>query len=348
MTTDLITQLGGRERLESSLQLNTEWILKSFAVHENKGSASYRTTFGRWASLYPETTGYLLRSKLGDNFSKMATDDVIPYLLSLQNKDGSFKDPETGKALNVFDTSQIILGLLHRSSQTEKAVSSINHTYQWMLSHLLPSGKFSTYNYVQDYNPSYYARIAWTLLAYEKAVDIKHTQSLTLLDYILSLQNDNLSFRDWGLSPDSHGLTHTIAYTLRGLYESARILDDENLTSLCTDTLLLLSKHITKNKKAAASYDQNWKGDHSYICSVGNAQLAYLYLRVAQDSNNPQYLEPVFFLLKPLVQAQRTWLFNKGAIPASIPIWGKYHRFRYTNWTQKFYNDAIHLLLNFR
>ena len=38
---------------------------------------------------------------------------------------------------------------------------------------------------------------------------------------------------------------------------------------------------------------------------------------------------------------------NKGAIPSSIPLYGPYQRFKYTNWTQKFYCDATMSVMEF-
>ncbi len=364
MTNDIIDQLGGVELLKKRIDLSLLWLDNSLAACNNQGSSAYRHALGKWAPIYPETTGYLLGTYVQGNLQSsdeslrdqrvdIIFSNVIPYLVSLQNKGGSFRDPSTGETLNVFDTSQIIKGLIDvypiiAVSNPSYIIDAIDKAYHWIISNLNDGGIFDDYNYVSGYNPSYYSRVAWVLLSVENILQYANKKSLALLQYVLSLQNENLSFRNWGLYPQQAGLSHTIAYTLRGLWESATILSEDPIKSNVKKTIEKINQEILKTKKCPATYDQNWRGDYSYICSTGNAQLAILNLLITERTKDKSFLGPITHLLSPLLKHQKRTGKNKGAVSASIPIWGKYQRFRYTNWTQKFLADALVLLLKMR
>lgn len=351
----IIAALGGQEKLETALSNNLEWLLKSFAVNRGAGSSGTRTMRGSWGAVYPETTGYLIptlyhtATYLGNEEGKAMAMNQLAFLDSIANEDGSYQQsPELSEPI-VFDTAQILHGLLFFSSMVDQPKATLNRTKltaDWLGTQLDDEGQFTAFNYVEGYNPSYYARIAWAMAAAEL---IKYsrprTKTKTLIKKIAEMQNENFSFSSWGFYPDEPGLTHTIAYTLRGLWECGEILNDRKLKKKVRLSMNRLSEEITEHGAVAASYDQKWKGDYSYICATGNAQLALLYLILYERSGAKQNLEHVELLLRPLLAKQNKILLNKGAIPSSIPMKGKYQRFKYTNWTQKFFCDALLKLL---
>lgn len=353
----IVEELGGREKLSQALKANLQWLNKSFLPNKNEGSSGHRKMTGEWTPPYPETTGYLLSTLLTANkyapelkFKEMIFKQY-DFFVKLQKADGSFPQSLENPNPIVFDTAQIILGLLAIApafKQTPKEILfTIKKAKNWLKEQLNEEGLFTTHNYIEDYNPAYYSRIAWAILASEVVSESKASEkSKTLVARLAKLQNENLTFKDWSLHPKSPALTHNIAYTLRGLWECGEILNNKKLKKSATLTLDHLSGIILSEKKVAGTYDQNWKGDYSFICSTGNAQLALLYLKVFEKTKLVKYLEPVALLLKPLINKQRSVSINNGAIPSSIPIWGKYQRFTFSNWTQKFYSDTLMKLLD--
>jgi len=345
MKKSITDQLGGVSSLNKSLHLNLNWIKKSIDHNNGLGSSAYRTLWGTWSGVYPETTGYLIPTLL--NASQFTKDEIwfdyakksVAFLKTIQNEDGSFyKSIENPKPI-VFDTAQILFGFCayHEKFSGQKEV--IKNAYSWLLSQINDKGLFINYNYVLNYNPAYYSRIFWPMLCAEKLLQIPtHHKIEKGLENILQLQNENGSFNDWSFDKNKDALTHTIVYTLRGLWECADSLPHLKLEEACVKSVDVL---LSLPAVFAGAYNQNLHGDFSFVCSVGNAQMAVLLNKIYTKKKNPKYLEPIVGLLKPLLKSQSHSIFNSGAIPASIPFYGKYQRFRYTNWTQKFFVDAI-------
>ena len=166
-----------------------------------------------------------------------------------------------------------------------------------------------------------------------------------MVDNIVSLQNTNLSFSDWGFRPKEVAYTHTIAYTLRGLWEYAEIVNSKKIKKKVKATLKTINKLVKENNKIAATYDENWQGNDNYVCSAGNAQLALMFIIAYERSGREEYLDSIVTLLSPLLKSQRKISLNNGAIPSSLPIWGDYQKMKFTNWTQKFFADVLMKLL---
>lgn len=354
--TDIIASLGGKDKLEAALRSNLAWIVKSFKVNNNLGSSGTRSVKGSWGPIYPETTGYLISTLLNaavyfqDQELKELALQQLDFFKSIQNEDGSFHQSTTVTEPIVFDTAQVILGLLSITPELEapkEVMAMIIKAVDWLGVQLDHQGLFTAHNYVEAYNPAYYARIAWPMASAEL---IKYSRPRTktkkLIARLTELQQDNKYFEGMGFHPDQDPLTHTIAYTLRGLWECAEIINDRKLKKRVRTSAQILNQEILKEGKVAGSYDAQWKGDYSYQCSVGNAQLAVLNMILYERSGYKDYLDVITVLLKPLMQKQGKVLLNSGAVPSSIPIGGAYQRFKYTNWTQKFYSDALLKLLS--
>jgi len=347
---DVLSQLGGAQQVEKALRSNLDWIVKSFEANEgHQGSSGKRTVLGQWEAPYPETTGYLIPTLLecssyNGNLKQIALSQLV-FFKSIQNEDGSFFQSLDNKEPIIFDTAQIVFGLMALSPHVvpyDDIKNVARKAVIWMHEQLDDEGKFVDNNYVENYNPAYYARIAMAMTQGEAAHFSKITKKTKNFIFRISdLQNDQLMFDNAGFHPDQVAYTHTIAYSLRGLWECSLDINNRKLTRKIIRSIDKLSDLILTEGKVAGSYNTKWKGDYSFVCSAGNAQLAVLYLLVYQRTENNKYLQVVPLLLKPLMAAQRTLPLNKGAVPSSIPIWGPYQKWSYTNWTQKFYADAL-------
>ncbi len=352
----IIEDLGGIQKITASILANLRWVIKSFEVCDYRGSSASRKITGQWAAAYPETTGYLIPTLVSaaEAFPQLGLIDIatkqLSYYVDLQNPDGSFPSQAKGSPPYVFDTAQILLGLISLASivtPSDQALLLIRKTKNWLQNQLSHEGNFQDHNFVSGYNPSYYSRIAWPLATAEVIIDSKVSPGTKQFIKLLSdRQTDALSFVDWSLYPNKLALTHNIAYTLRGLWECGELLNDKKLKKKVIYSLSKLSEVIQQHKQVAGRYDENWQGDYTFQCSTGNAQLALLYLLVFERTKKVSFLAIVSLLLKPLIAAQRRFSLNNGAIPSSIPVWGRYQRFQFSNWTQKFYIDALSKLLS--
>ena len=258
-----------------------------------------------------------------------------------------FKDCLESQELYFFDAAQILLGLLALKNHLydDRLAFLVDAYYRKCLDMIDDNGIVHKNNYVKDYMPSYYSRAAWPLVLYGTEVNqAQNPKVLSLLDNLAAMAQDNYSFKNWSFDGRDNALTHTIVYTSRGLYECGKLLNNSNYIDISLNSCQALLNSIDKDGSIAGSYETNWKGDHSYICAAGNAQLVVLLLELYKENKQDKYLNPIAALLKPLVN--KAVYLSSSAVPSSIPVWAKYQRFRYTNWTQKFYSDALLPLLN--
>ena len=341
--------------MTAALQSNLRWIYQSFKVNGYQGSSASRTLMGKWAAPYPETTGYLIPTLLeGDKYlPKLGLGDLAKkqrkFFQKLRTKEGGYFSDLKGAAPIVFDVGQILLGhlaLVPHVNNPDQLLQEIELTKDWLKDLVDEEGQFISHNYVKNFQPSYYSRIAWPLAFAENTIESKvSARTKKMVDNIVSLQNTNLSFSDWGFRPKEVAYTHTIAYTLPGLWEYAEIVNSKKIKKKVKATLKTINKLVKENNKIAATYDENWQGNDNYVCSAGNAQLALMFIIAYERSGREEYLDSIVTLLSPLLKSQRKISLNNGAIPSSLPIWGDYQKMKFTNWTQKFFADVLMKLL---
>ena len=347
----ILSELGGRDEITAALQANLRWISASFGTNGYQGSSGYRNILGRWSAPYPETTGYLLPTLIAADPHLPEQDLIslackqVKFFDSLKHEQGGYARDVNGAEPVVFDTAQILLGLMAVTpylKKTDKILADISDIAQWLRDRIDEKGQFISHNWMKGHQAAYYSRIAWPLAYAEKIEGKVSEQTQSLIYRIINSRTESTSYPDAGFSPDEPALTHTLAYTLRGLWEYALVVSDKKLKRSVRKSLLILAEKIQNDQKVAGRYSTEWAGDYSFSCAAGSAQLALLYLLIYEDSGHEKFLTPVPLLLTPLIRAQRRGLsLNRGAVSSSLPIWGPYQRWRYTNWTQKFFSDVL-------
>lgn len=93
------------------------------------------------SSMYPEVTGYFIPTLLNWGEPELA-EEFGNALIPVQQQDGSFLDP-SGQAKCVFDTGQIIRGLLElsRHSNNPKYLNSLSAAVKWVASTIDSEGR---------------------------------------------------------------------------------------------------------------------------------------------------------------------------------------------------------------
>jgi hypothetical protein len=154
---------------------------------------------------------------------------------------------------------------------------------------------------------------------------------------------------------DEKPLTHTIAYTLRGLLESSYFFEEElklktqKVVKKAAECILSnFELNISKftPKLLPGRLDSSWNSSAKYSCLTGNAQMAIIWLKIYQLDRNKKYLDSAILILNELKKVHNLKSSNpgiRGGIAGSYPIWGSYMRFSYPNWAAKFYADALML-----
>ncbi len=332
------------------------WLQRSIEQGGGGSAACYHLWRG-WAAPYPETTGYIietlfdygnyLQEKQWKNLAIKCTD----WLCSIQRQDGAFPGGVgiEGEPL-VFDTGQIIFGVTRAHIETgeKKYKFALERAVHWLLNHLEPDGSWRKFAYVPGYTPSYYTRVVWAILyANQVLQQIEVEQKMQrALDFYLQKISPNRSIQDWAFAPGEAAFTHTIAYTLRGMLESALLLKNSDLL---VHPLSVLDKIVALHQqrgRLAGRYDANWRSDHTFSCVTGDAQMSVLLARAYQITGKEIYLKTAIKIFEQTAKQQWTLPIPglHGAIPGAAPVWGAYQRFRFPNWAAKFYLEGYGIL----
>lgn len=91
---------------------------------------------------YPEVSGYYIPTLMKWGFRDLAL-TYARWLCSIQHPDGAWYDTE-GKAPYVFDTAQILKGLLAVKDHVEGAAEAIRKGADWILSNIQENGRLTT------------------------------------------------------------------------------------------------------------------------------------------------------------------------------------------------------------
>lgn len=338
------------------------WIKKSFEVCGGKGSAAWysniRRPFCGWSEAYPETTGYIIETLL-DYYEIYRVDWMRFYaicaadwLTNIQSAEGSFPGGlGTAGRPSIFNSGMILLGLerMYAFSGQERYFTSAKKTVNWLCNMLDEEGKWSGAAYVSGYTPSYYTRVIWAVLKFnqhDRDETVAEKMELAYHYFCQKFSAENSS-KDWSFEPGKPAFTHTIAYTMRGFLESAVLINDSKGIEIAEEIGAHLLLELDTKGTLAGAYDENWKGDYSFICVTGNAQLSINFYRLYQLTRQEKYKNASHALFSSVKNAVSTDSLTsiRGGIPGSIPFWGKYMPLQYINWAAKFWLDAAKLIL---
>jgi hypothetical protein len=345
-------------RYNKNLDMTLKWIEKTFDEHG--GSSAHYSRFLGWSKPYPETTGYLITTLLNAyefkkevKYKKLAIKAGY-WLLSIQNDDGSFPGGLYSKhkknSPSVFNTGQIIDGLVELSKfeQNDYWLNAAEKSAIWLGEGVKEDGTWVVGNYQKSFNPSYYSQVAWPMLRVWKRTNnnLIKEKAVKALSHICKKTSKNGEIIDWGFKPNEPAFTHTIAYTLRGIIESAIILDKWDDFGFYTEKAINKFYRLSelKNGRLPGSFKKGWIGDNSYSCLTGNAQIAICLMRFEHLFPDLRLINASSKLVDYVCLQQRSRGKSVGAVGGSSPIWGKYMFLRYPNWAAKYHADALMLL----
>jgi hypothetical protein len=319
------------------------------------GGVSYGYSIrGGWRQPYPETSGYIVPTFLRLSGARDATylsraKRILTWLLTVQNSDGSFANTRYGAGGIVFDTGQVLFGLIRGYQVTAdvKFLQSARKAAAW-LTHVADADLRWTRNEHLGTPHVYNARTAWALLLMNQLEfdSSRAAVARSNLEWALSEQRQSGFFENCSFRPAQAPFTHTIAYTARGLLESGVLLNDERLVSAaarCADATLsqlrcdgyLPSAIHTDGKLASRS-----------CCLTGNCQFALVWARLHALHGGSVYRKASMRALDYVMSAQDISTSNidvRGGIKGSHPVWGRYAPMCFPNWATKFFVDAMWL-----
>ena len=348
---------------ERHLTATIDWLHRSID-HGNGGSCAYYGVWGQWSKPYPETTGYIIPTLLsfaqykGEEKHHDAAVGLGEWLLGIQDAKGYWHGgtyPPSKENPSIFNTAQILLGLnaLYRATKEDRWLTSARRGAMWLAQGVGTEGQWRQGNYRSGFNPSYYTRVAWPMLdtwALTHDSPIREAAE-RVLKAILARRKENGVIGGWGFDPGKPAFTHTIAYTIRGLMESARLLENWETYGAPVEaaTEYLFRQAELSRGQLAGAFFEDWKKVKSYTCLTGNAQVAICLLLLEGREPDLRLVNASCKLVDFVCNAQslnHIIADRQGGVAGSRPIWGRYLTMRYPNWAAKFHSDALMMLIH--
>jgi hypothetical protein len=344
-----------RADAESHLLAAETWLCRAQDVSGDGGVSYGYCLRGGWRPSYPETSGYIattflrLAHKRHPSYRQRAL-RILEWLLAIQNADGSFANPRYGAEGIVFDTGQVLFGLVRGYEETRdpRLLAAARRAAQWLTRIADADGRWTRNEHLGTPHV-YNTRTAWALLLMNAIEPDAGCDAVARrnLDWAVAEQRDSGFFEHCAFRAGAAPFTHTIAYTARGLLESAALLDEPRYRAAavrCADAVLA---HLREDGHLPSTITTAGRAAATSCCLTGNCQFAIVWLRLAGVAARPHYRQAARRALEHVTETQdlaTADLDRHGAIKGSQPVWGRYAPLSYPNWATKFFVDAMWLL----
>ncbi|MDF5712998.1 MAG: terpene cyclase/mutase family protein [Rhizonema sp. NSF051] len=353
---DLLSQPQEIYETQEHLEAAIQWLKRAHDCSPDDGVSWGYSLKGGWRLSYRETSGYI-----ADTFFDLAkyTEDedawqravtICRWLVRVQNDDGSISDPRYGSEGIVFDTGQVLQGLIRAYQETQDPdfLQAAEAAVAWLVRVADSTGRW-TRNTHLGIPHVYNSRVAWYV---SKLHTLKPNQegervARANLDWALSQQRSGW-FEQCAFKPGSAPFTHNIAYAIRGLLEAGHVLNEQKYIDGAIAGAKAVMQHLGSDGFIPGQIDVNGKPQGNYCCLTGNCQMAIIWLKLFQQTGEQAYYQSAESSLRYVMSCQdihTSDLNIRGGIKGSQPIWGKYTRLSYPNWAAKFFIDGLLLLL---
>jgi Squalene-hopene cyclase C-terminal domain len=343
----------GADDSAAHLQAAEDWLRRAHDRNGDDGVSYGYSARGGWRASYRETSGYiattffdLARQREDADYRERAL-RISRWLLRVQNTDGSFSNPRYGNDGIVFDTGQVLFGLVRAAEETGEAafMDGAQRAAGWLVS-VADQDLRWTRNEHLGVPHVYNTRTAWALLRLNQSKPNEERERVARanLDWALAEQHASGFFRECAFVRGVDPFTHTIAYAAQGLLESGTLLNDPRYTDAaqrCADAALdclnpagFIPGQIAVDGAPAATY----------CCLTGNCQFAIVWARLFDRTGDERYRSAAIAATNYVMSCQDIETRNpnvRGAIAGSFPHWGAYAPFSYPNWAAKFFIDAM-------
>ena len=237
------------------------WV-KTNTINDDGIAVSSKEQF-----VYPEVTGYYIPSLLQWGERELAF-SYAKHLCSIQKEDGSWYDCED-KEPYVFDSAQILKGLVAIRNILPEVDKHIIKGCDWILSNVQRDGRLTTPSKnAWGNNESFCSELihVYCLSPIRDAGRIfNKPQYLESVEKILGYYKNNYidKIKNFSL------LSHFYAYVMEGLFDLGEV-------DLCRESMIRLEKYRNKKGGIPGLNDVPW------ICSTGLFQLAVVWYKLGE------------------------------------------------------------------
>jgi hypothetical protein len=340
------------------LQAAEDWLRRAHDRREHgaDNGVSYGYSIrGGWRPSYRETSGYILttffdiaRERKDADYRDRAI-RIAEWLISVQNADGSIANPRYGQDGIVFDTGQVLFGLVRAFEETRRSEFKVAaaRAADWLVQVADNAGIWTRCEHLNTAHV-YNSRSAWALLRMNEVEYSKDRESIARanLDWAVAEQQASGFFENSAFVKGTAPFTHTIAYATRGLLESGLLLGDGRYVESARLCATATMRHLRDDGFLPGQISVAGEAAASYCCVTGNAQFAISWYKLREHTGDDAFARAASRALDYAMSVQDIQTSDadvRGAIRGSYPIWGRYAPFSYPNWPAKFFIDAMRL-----
>ena len=279
--------------------------------------------------IYPEVTGYYIPTLLTWGEKKRAC-AYAKHLCKIQKDNGSWYDP-TDTAPYVFDSAQILKGLIAIRDIMPEVDSHIIKGVDWILSNMLEDGQLTTPDknaWGSDENFCSELVHIYCLSPIRKAGEIFGRKDYKdAVDKILAYYKREKLDKIQNFSL----LSHFYAYVMEGLFDLGEI-------NLCRESMMRIEKYRNSKQGIPGLNDVSW------VCSTGMFQLAIVWYKLGDLERG----NSLFYYALSLQNETGGWY---GSYPAP-KFMARFYRGRKKpyyfpdaeiSWAVKYFLDALAL-----
>ena len=357
--------LGPLEAPERHLRAAVDWLLRAQQATPDDGVAhSYDLRRRMWHASYPETTGYIIPTLL-DYADLFDSQEHAAAALRMADWEIAELLPEGGVRAGtmaaevvvptIFNTGQVLFGFARAYMATREAryEQALRQTSDWLVSAQDPDGAWRKYpspfapgSDVKAYNTrSAFGLVrAWEALGERRWLEAADANAAWALS--TALPNGFLPHNC--LTSADAPLTHTLAYSMRGLMEIGVATGKQQYVDHAVRMADAIAAHQRADGAMPGRYDEQWQPAGKWTCLTGNSQLAINWFRLARITGDKRFERHAVAAnrFNMRVQDLRQRDPNRaGALKGSHPIDEEYMTWRYPNWATKFFADALMLEL---
>ncbi len=352
------------QAIERHLDAAAQWLLRAQAATPDDGVAHcYDVRQRRWHASYPETTGYIIptlydyaqhygRPEYAEAARRMAL-----WEREVQLPDGGVRagciDAEV-VAPTIFNTGQVLFGWAraYRETGDERLRDSLARAADWLADAQDADGAWRRFPspFTTTRLATYNTRSAFGLVRAFEVLGGERYLAAASVNCAWALHNAApngwLPGNSLTAMGDDSALTHTIAYSIRGLLEVGVAAGKPEYIEHAVRMARAVADLQRSDGSLPAFVKPDWTPLTRWSCVTGNAQMALNWQRLMRITDDAAWFEP----------ARRANRFNmaiqdldsadaavRGGIKGSHPIDGGYMRYRYPNWAAKFFMDALML-----
>jgi hypothetical protein len=353
------------EEHEPHLRAALAWIARAQDVTACGGIArgySHRRLrdFGGpgWQNDYPETTGYIIPTLLAAA-DRLASEEYAAraelaalWECGIQLESGAVRGGTIGAvpSPSIFNTGQVLLGwsaALDATGDPRYAAASVAAA-RFLVAALDADGVWRRGHskFAIAGSALYNARTAWGLLAADARLGIPGARDAgaLALTSIVRRQHDGGWFPECCLTQPDAPLVHTIAYTIRGLLEGGRLLDNPQCIAAAARAASALAEQVDGAGRLAGRFNAQWQRQVGWSCLTGEAQMVTNWIRLHEVTGESAWLAPVEAVLRHLKRTQDRESATPGiagGINGAEPVDGDYGSHQTLSWATKFFADSL-------